>query len=208
MTHQLDEDGVVVVHKETAPRQVPPDGHVSTAEAADILGVTSSYVRQLIRNRSTGTTPFLTARQVVTNGGRALLYVDRQDVIELRNTGAVRSRRARTAGSPLTTSVDPAGPDADRSTTPADHETEKDQPPPPVKDLELNWGLELELASANARLGELQERVIALEALNEQLETRYQEIRARLRELARAQMQLLEGYAGDPGGSWGSSTGP
>jgi plasmid maintenance system antidote protein VapI len=201
MAHQPEDEGVVVTRGGASTRQVPPDGHVSTTEAADMLGVTSSYVRQLIRNRSAGTSPQLAARHVVTNGGRELLYVNRQDVIELRNTGEVRSRRNKTGVPPLATTVDLASVSADGSTKTADQLTGQDNPPPPARDPEPNWGLELELATANARLVELQERVNVLEVLNGQLEGRYQETRARLRELARAQMQLLEGYAADQGGT-------
>jgi hypothetical protein len=198
MTHQLDEDGEIMPRKGPTSGPVPPEGHVSTADAADMLGVTSSYVRTLIRNWSAGTTPCLTAKQVVTKGGRGLLYVQRQDVIELRNSGAVRSRRNRAEESlePGTTSR--TDPQAGVTTTESNSDTGQALTRPEAGVLEPNWGLELELASANARLAELQKRVNVLEVLNKQLDARYQETRARLRDLARAQMQLLEGYAGDP----------
>jgi hypothetical protein len=75
-------------------RSKPPEGYISTTEAAELLGgVSASYVRRLIANAQVGERPGLKGVAEQTPGGRTLHYVRREEVEQLRNSGDVRPRR-------------------------------------------------------------------------------------------------------------------
>lgn len=177
-------------------RNQPPDGWISTADAADLLGVSNSYVRQLTRNAPDRQVPNLSSTSVLSAGGREYRYVRRADVLELRNSGSIRSRRRndntpQNSGTGLTHGVEPtldSAPEQRWQGTEDDavHVVE-----------EQGWQLEMELATANTRVAELTERIAALELLGQQLSRENHDLRRRLGDLARAQMSLLEGYVED-----------
>ncbi len=166
---------------------------MSTTEAALLLGVSNSYVRQLTRNPPDAASASLECIALTSTGGREYRYVRRSAVLELRNSGSVRTRRPKGTDVPDARShLDDEAPSTfyEPLTQPVAIAQMSAQTPVEGQ----GWQLELELATANTRVVELTERVGALELLNRQLTKENSEIRRRLAELARAQMTLLEGY--------------
>lgn len=181
-------------------RAQPPPGYIGTAEASGLLGVSHSYVRRLAQNRAAGLEPSLGCLVLRSEGGKEYRYVLRIEVEQLRNSGAVRSRRPASGVNPaelvnptevvnLTEAVRGASHPAAQGTYVAGATS-----PPMTSD--QDWELRLELAASNARCAGLEEQVATLRRLVSTLEGNNEQLRRRLGLLGRLQIQLVEGFAG------------
>jgi hypothetical protein len=198
-------------------RPEPPPGYLSTSRAAELLRTSDSYVRRLAREPADDGLPVLASVVLRSDGGGEYRYVLLSDVEKFRNA---RLRRAGAGEDPgplmehsttdLATDTDGlahAGPQPDggdpysplvTELVSRDAEQSRDAGTTSSAGSSVpaggDWQLELDLASANARLNEMALRVETLERLNQQLALDNKRLQRRLGELARAQMQLLDGY--------------